>query len=406
MKKNLFIIAAIALVSVSCSNEKLLNNSVNEAAVKPIGFDVYANKSTKANNENNKNNLNFFYDAFKVSGWKYTDDWKVVFNNEINEYFASNAKGKYVYDAEGQKPSDEWASASASTYVPAWYYEGVRYWDKFATKYQFGAYAPKDAANVTIAYSASADDCTITMASSESKFTVESTNLMATPSKTLAYKGFTTDFMTAAAHTGDNNSTSPVSLTFTHELAKFDVKLVLNTTVKTSQPVVVNEIKFHNLNGSSYYDSSKESETGFLTGWNTPTDEVTTYAINGPGSATNGYQLNLDLDENDDEFDNYNEYYVFESLMIPQTIQRATNAAQLEEPAQACIYVKYSIGNEEFEGFYALANMFIEANSTETSFDLAGGNEYILTITVGPAPIYFTPTVTTWTEVAQNYDVQ
>lgn len=404
MKKNLFIIAAIALVSVSCSNEKLLNNSVNEAAVKPIGFDVYANKSTKAN-ENNKNNLNFFYDAFKVSGWKYTDDWKVVFNNEINEYFASNAKGKYVYDAEGQKPSDEWASASASTYVPAWYYEGVRYWDKFATKYQFGAYAPKDAANVTIAYSASADDCTITMASSESKFTVESTNLMATPSKTLAYTGFTTDFMTAVAHTGNANSTSSVSLTFTHELAKFDIKLALNTEVKTNQPVIVKKIKLHNLNGSSYYDSSKETAENFLTGWNTPTGEVTTYAVDGPGDATTGYQLNLDIDPSTDGDQNYNGFYVFESLMIPQTIQKAENAAQLEAyntNKEASIYVKYSIGNEDFEGYYALANMF----TTDNSFNLAGGNEYILTITVGPAPIYFTPTVTPWAEVSQNYDVQ
>ena len=49
--------------------------------------------------------------------------------------------------------------------------------------------------------------------------------------------------------------------------------------------------------------------------------------------------------------------------------------------------------------------MFI-ANSQDASFDLEGGNEYILTITVGPAPIYFTPTVTPWDENEQNYDIQ
>ena len=401
MKKDLFIIATLALVFASCSNEKLLNNSVNEAAVKPIGFDVYANKSTKTNNENNKNNLNFFYDAFKVSGWKYTDDWKVVFNNEINEYFDEDKQGSYIYKTSPAKPSTEWASAANLSTNPAWYYEGVRYWDKFATKYQFGAYAPITASSVEINHT-DGNDCVITLASSSRKFTVESTNLMATPSKTLAYKGFTTDFMTAVAHTGNANSTSPVSLTFTHELAKFDIKLALNTEVKTNQPVIVKEIKLHNLNGSSYYDSSKETAENFLTGWNTPTGEVSTYAVDGPGDATTGYQLNLDIDPSTDGDQNYNGFYVFESLMIPQTIAKSANAAQLAEQSEACIYVKYTIGDEEFVGYYALANMF----TTDNSFNLAGGNEYILTITVGPAPIYFTPSVTPWTEVPQNYDVQ
>ena len=398
------LIAATALVFAGCAEESLLDKTVNEAANKPIGFDAFANKATKAMT-NNKSDLNFFYDAFKVSGWKYTDGWKVVFNKETNEYFDNDTQGDYVYATAPAKPSDEWASAANLATTPAWYYEDVRYWDKFATKYQFGAFAPiTAAANVAITYNNSADDCTITMASSESKFTVESTNLMATPSTTLAYTGFTTDFMTAVAHT---NGSSPVTLTFTHELAKFDIKLALNSSVKTSQPVVVNEIKLHNLNGSSYYDSSKETGVAnFLTGWNTPTGEVTVYEVNGPGNATNGYQLNLDIDDQTDGDQNYDGYYVFESLMIPQTIQEATNESQLDELDEACIYVKYSIGSEEFVGYYALANMFIDPNSGDTSFDLAGGNEYILTITVGPAPIYFTPTVTPWVENEQNYDIQ
>lgn len=405
MKKNLLFIAATALVFAGCAEESLLDKTVNEAANKPIGFDAFANKATKAMT-NNKSDLNFFYDAFKVSGWKYTDGWKVVFNNETNEYFDDDTQGDHVYVTAPAKPSDEWASAASLATTPAWYYEDVRYWDKFATKYQFGAFAPIDAANVTVAYNGSADDCTITMASSESKFTVESTNLMATPSTTLAYKGFTTDFMTAVAHTGSNGS-SPVSLTFTHELAKFDIKLALNSSVKTSQAVVVNEIKLHNLNGSSYYDSSKESGVAnFLTGWNTPTGEVTSYEVDGPGAATTGYQLNLDIDNQTDGDQNYDGYYVFESLMIPQTIQKAANESQLTELNEACIYVKYSIGSEEFVGYYALANMFIAANSQDASFDLEGGNEYILTITVGPAPIYFTPTVTPWDENEQTYDIQ
>ena len=395
MKKSLLIFGVTALVFAGCSNEVLVDNSINEVKDNTIGFSVFANKATKVNT-NNKNTLNFFYKEFKVSGWKYTDAWKPVFDNVVNEYFTADTQGHFVYTTAPAKPSDEWASAANLATTPAWYYQDVRYWDKFATKYQFGAFAPKDAL-VTVANDPSANDCKITFASDASRYTVETTNLMATPSTELAYTGFTTDLMTAVSHV--TSASTGVALTFNHELAKFDIKLVLNNQVKTNQNVVVNEITFNNIKSKSYYDSSKESAAGFLSGWATPTDEYN-YSVKGVGTATTGYQLNNDIDAGTDGDQNYDGYYVFESLMIPQTIQKATNASQLDAytDGEANIYVKYTIGTEEFVGYYALANMFIPSTSTDNSFNLAGGNEYILTITVGPAPIYFVPTVTPWVE--------
>lgn len=393
MKKNLFILATAAIVA-SCAENDTIREAVYPDA--PIGFAAYADIATKTNT-NNKTNLEFFYSTFNVFGYKYTDDWKEVFDEETNEYFSTDGQGTVVYDGSGEAPSSEWG-----TNISGWYYEGVRYWDKFASKYKFGAYVPAAAASeVDFTYNNNADDGIITIGSSSSKVTVETTNLMATPAEELAYTGFTKDYMTALSHA----TTSPVSLTFAHELSKFDIKLALNNQVITNQAVVVNEITVHNMKGTSYYDSSKESgETGFLSGWATPVTEIT-YSVKGVGNATNGYQLNLDIDDQTNGDQNYDGFYVFEGLMIPQTIQKAATASQLTELNEACLYIKYTIGTEEFVGYYALANMFI-GDGNATSYDFEGGKEYILTITVGPAPIYFTPTVTAWTEVPVNYDVQ
>lgn len=402
MKKNILIIATTALVFAGCSKNDTIKDVVYPDT--PIGFAAYADVATKAN-VNNKTNLDFFYPTFNVFGYKYTDDWKVVFNNETNEYFSDDKKGTVVYDEDGQKPSMEWGAVPAT---PAWYYEGVRYWDKFATKYKFGAYAPQGASSkIAFVYNNNADNGVITIGTESDKITVEKTNLMANPATTLAYKGFTYDYMTALTNTSSSSSTnaSPVTLTFAHKLSKFDIKLALNDQVKTNQPVVVKEITFHNMNGTSYYDSSKESGvTGFLSGWATPSTEIN-YSVKGVGNSTDGYQLNLDIDAQTPGDQNYDGYYVLESLMIPQTIQKSATESQLNELSQACLYVKYTIGTEEFVGYYALANMFI-GTGQENEYSFEGGKEYILTITVGPAPIYFTPTVTAWTEVTAEYEIK
>jgi len=384
MKKGIIIIAALAIVS--CQNDSELKLELNENSGNiPFTFNAFSNKATKANSTS----LNDFYTTFNVYGWKSFDNgttWETtnpVFNNVTNEYFAADGNGTVVY-ATGDPVSTEWGTIQSPSAFPGWYYENIRYWDKYATNYQFSAYTPITAsAEVTCT-----PDGKILIGTDGSKVTVDNTNLMAAPNTALAYTGFLKDYMTAKS----NVKTSAVNLVFSHELSKINVKLVLNTSVTTPQDVIVKEVSIKHLKGTSYYDSSNESATGYLTGWKTPVDELA-YTVKGVSGAETGYKMNGTTAGTD----KFSGYYVMERLMIPQTIEKNTaKADQLADMTQACVYVEYTIGDQTYKGHYALANLFI-GTGAETTYDFLGGNEYTLTINVGPTPIYFTTEVTAWT---------
>lgn len=393
MKKNL-LLATAAIALIGCAETESLKNDVSNNENIPFTFAAYSNKSTKADNHNT---LNFFYKTFNVYGWKSYDNsnWSEVFVNQTNEYFATNTNGEVIYTAS--LPGDEWGQYghSASAWDAGWYYEGIKYWDKFATNYQFCAYAPIEASSKVVCTSGGVikigDDGTGEGA--KGTITVDTKNLMATPATELAYTGFDYDYMTAAFATSGATNASPVQLVFTHELAKFNIKIQLNPNVTTTQTVTVNEVSIKNINGTSYYTSAEDVTTpnaGYLSGWATPTNKIAY-------SANAGYQVNGDIDGDATSFTNYSGYFIMERLMIPQTINKTTPASQLAEFAAPCIYVKYTIGSEEYTGHWGLANLF-ENDANNTPVKILGGNEYTLTITVGPEPIYFTASVTPWTE--------
>lgn len=409
MKRNL-LLATAAIALIGCAETESLKNDVSNNENIPFAFAAYSNKATKADNNTT---LNFFYPTFKVYGWKSYNgtSWEepAVFSDQTNEYFASNHNGSVIYTAAGGVlPGDEWGQYghSASAWDAGWYYEGIKYWDKFATNYQFCAYAPITASAKVVCTSDGVikigDDGTGEGA--KGTITVDNKNLMATPATELAYTGFDYDYMTAAVATSGATNASPVQLVFTHELAKFNIKIQLNTNVTTTQTVTVNEVSIKNINGTSYYTNAQDvvsPSNGYLSGWATPTTEVP-YTANGVGSATAGYQINGDIDGDATTFTNYSGYFIMERLMIPQTIAKTTPASQLAEFAAPCIYVKYTIGSEEYTGHWGLANLFDSTN--ETSVKILGGNEYTLTITVGPEPIYFTATVTPWAENTGDFE--
>ena len=391
MKKNLFIlVAAIALASCA-GNDTLKQNVASENI--PFSFSAYSSKSTKADSHTN---LDFFYKTFNVYGWKkVNDNWIDVFNNVTNEYFTADGYGTVVYPESGNlKVAQEWSTIRTPQF-PSWYYQEIRFWDKFATNYQFCAYAPIAASSEVAATNAGV----ITIGTEGQKVTVDSKNLMATPKTELAYTGFNKDYMTATS----TSKTSAVNLEFAHELAKFNVKLALDDEITTRQAVIVNEVSLKNLNGTSNYDSSKETATGYLSGWSTPETELA-YTVNGVADATTGYKMNGETAGTD----NFDGYFVMERLMIPQTAAKAVDSTsgdaincQITEFDEACVYVKYTIGDEPFEGYYSLANLFL-GSSTDTEYKFEGGNEYTLTITVGPKPIYFTTSVDAW----DNHDAE
>ncbi len=381
MKKYLLIIAATALTMIGCTSNDTLKQDVSNEKI-PFTFSAFSSKPTKADTHNN---LNFFYTKFNVYGWKKVNGtWNTtnpVFDNVTNEYFTADGKGSIYPAAEQLTVAGEWGTIQA-TQFPAWYYKDIRFWDKFATDYQFCAYVPVTASSDVA--------CThlgvISIGTSANPVTVDTKDLMATPATALAYTGFDYDYMTATS----TEKTSAVNLVFSHELAKFNVKLLLDDAITTNQDVVVNEVSLLNLNGTSYYESDKETATGYLSGWATPSTEVE-YKADGVESATTGYQVNGAAAGTD----NFDEYDVMERLMIPQSAAKATVNSQITEFTEPCVYVKYTIGTEPFEGYYALANLFIGTNAGN-SFNFQGGNEYTLNITVGPRPIYFTTEVTTW----------
>ena len=396
MNRNIFIIAATALVMGCSSNDTFKDVNIESPSI--IGFAAFSEKATKADNNNT---LEFFYPTFNVYGWKSYDNgstWESpIFSNVTNEYFAESGSqtnpnvetnGNEIYTGSGETPKAEWGVDDAG-----WYYQGIRYWDNYANKYQFSAYAPISANSKVVCTNTGVikigDDGTGEGA--KGKVTVDTKNLMGTPQTTLSYKGFDYDYMTASSAV--TNKQSPVNLIFKHKLAKINIKLKLDNKIKTKQSVVVNEITITGLNGTSYYTSEEDVDNpsnGYVSGWNTPITPVS-YSVEGVNGAQTGYQMN-GTNPGTDNFDNY---YVMERLMIPQTIAKTDPANQLEAfNSGTYIKVKYTIGTEEFSGHWGLANLFTSNNNLK----LLGGNEYTLTITVGPDPIYFTAVVTPWNE--------
>lgn len=358
----------ITLLMVSCNQEAVLVETpeVTPEVARPIGFDTFVDKSSRATGENSTA-LNDFYSAFNVYGWKTVENASTLVFEDITVSYYDAEKGT------GLKPSDEWGDKVET----GWYYENIRYWDKMASGYQFCAYAPVAAASVV--------DCNkdgqITIGSFTTPVSVETKNLMETPAEKLAFTGFEYDYMTAVS----KETLDKVSLNFQHLQAKLNIRICLNKSVTTAQEIKITEIGVHNLGNKGYYDS-EATGTGVVSGWKLATADAdyvpavtTDYPINGTSS--------------------YNNFYVLEQLILPQTIQKvATIDSSLTEFTEACLYVEYTIGNEVFKSFSPLANIF----TSEDTYTFEGGKQYTINVIVGPSPIEFTVAVTAWEDAVEG----
>ena len=373
MKWTKYWLAALVCLASCGPNDVLIDEMPEqEEAPRRIGFETFVNMSTRATGENSTS-LNDFYPTFNVYGWKTVgSDVTCIFNNIPVEYFSADVAGSVVYTSG--KPSDEWTFSANS-----WYYENLRYWDQMASAYQFSAYAPAAAsANVTCS-----SDGVIKIGSDVSPITVDATNLMATPATKMAFTGFNYDYMTATA----TSASSPVSLTFKHLQAKFNIRIKLSDAVSTAQDISVQKIQLHNLGDKAYYQSDAVAPA--VNGWT-----LTAASADYVPKVETPYSLN-------NAVKNYHNHYVLEQLIIPQTIAKAaSDDASLDEFAEACVYVEYTIGAETFKRFTPLANLF--DSSAATSYTFEGGNQYTLNITIGPAPISFTTSVATWADAIEK----
>lgn len=122
MKKSYLILAAVAGLFASCSQEVLVDENVNAVTESPIGFSTFAGSQTRGaeNNEDavNKWDLENHSTTFDVWAWKYYDGaWvsTAVYNQGVVTYASS-----------------------------AWTANPLKFWDKSAEKYYFYAAAPTD----------------------------------------------------------------------------------------------------------------------------------------------------------------------------------------------------------------------------------------------------------------------
>lgn len=408
MKRNLLLIGCLTLLLSSCGKDPLEVGYPDMDA--PITFKTYSQKATKADTHNK---LEDFYKTFKVYGWKSptgtADSWITVFNNVTVEYFSDVTKHgdqlgyadegvPFIYPStESYTPADEWKEYiyKAGTSATGWYYEGIRYFDKYMPYYRFMAYAPSRAGGkMTI----EPNNYVFKIGDDANKITVENTNLMATPAKDLAYTGFQYDYMTA----GNNSKDLGVPLIFHHRLAKLNVRIMVQSSfveslnqykskLTTILPVVVNEVSIHKLNGTSYYDSSKETAAGYVSGWKQPAEDEVEYKV-----------TNIPLTGTDHDEDFVDGYWVLERLLMPQTIARTAKDIQMTAFDEAYMYVKYSVGDEAFQCYVSLCNLFTEA--TEATLKLEGGNEYSISVVIGPDPVYFQVSVDTRDDHQEEFE--
>ncbi len=390
MKKSYLMIAAAALFA-ACMDQDTFKESVQEQQTpQALSFSAYADKVTKGSNSAA---LNDFYDVFSVWGFKKItrtvnnvdeDVDEAVFDNDPVEYFATDAAGDSVYTSS--KPSSQWFK-QASDFTAGWYYEDVRYWDKLAKSYEFFAVAPYVE---TGDYTVEAGFDNVKIKSAESPYDISTEENLAFDadadtliSKDLSYAGFNRDYMVATKinRAKENNvlSSQKVDFVFKHILAKLNVKIKLGESYIGGQDLIVNELKINGLAKKGYYIGNTD-----LTGWTTTADR---YARD----ITTDFSLT-------DTTKNYSEYYWLETLMFPQTATCKKTDVQSTSTGMTdmYLYINYHIGNENYEVYADFASIWKDNASVDETFSFAQGNEYNLTITLGPEAIKFDATVYEW----------
>ncbi|MBO7436241.1 MAG: fimbrillin family protein [Bacteroidaceae bacterium] len=389
MKKSYLMIAAAVALFTACSETDTFKDAVSENNPQPLSFSAYAGKNTKAKGENSQN-LQDFYEAFSVYGFKSVkrtvnnQDQVVaedVFDNDAVEYFGEDKNGTTIFKTA--LPSTEWVRPNAQ-FTAGWYYENVRFWDKMAESYEFFAVAPYVESGE---YAVEAGDNNVKIKTAASPYVISTEKNLAIvnevpKSQNLSYCGFNRDYMVASKITktkASNALTGEVDLEFKHILAKLNIKIKLGDSYIGSQELVVNELKVNGLYKQGYYVGQTD-----LSGWNIDENEK--------------YARDIDADYSLTAQTNYSDYYWLETLMFPQTATCKVTGIQPTATGMddMYLYINYHIGTENYEAYYDFAAIWKANAAVNDTFSFAQGNEYNLTITVGPEPIQFDASVSAW----------
>jgi len=374
MKKSYLILAAVAGLLASCSNEVLVDESANSAsAPRAIGFSNYSDLATRGD-ATVKTNLEYYHNTFAVYGTKKST---VDASDPVQYVFGGEATATGVQDGVTCTYQDP-----ADAILGDWKYDNPRYWDKQAN-YNFIAYAPVAAAN-PLRYSFSAAQAEVSAPAVSGNdfvittpgYTLAGTNLQATATEAEKVKGFTVeaggdlDLMTSAANpqVGASHDTE-VNLVFKHILAKLNVTFA-KAAVLDGSTVTIKSVTITGLNDNGTYAESTYDNTATpaVSGWTASVDDAA-YALAYTGSQV----LNASTG---------NPFYFIESLVMPQTV-----------PTAAKLVAKYTITtgtySEDFTYECALTSAFA---SFYDRFN------YFLKFTIAPDVIKFDATVTEWAD--------
>lgn len=353
-------LAAAALMFAACAQFDTVNE-VPESEPQAIGFDTYAQMTTRAENSNasTTNALSGHHDSFEVWAYKNTDKTNYVFGTDTDQGV------RVEYDDVNLK----------------WGYTGTKYWDKAASQYEFYAAAPEGQAWVLNENDADnqADDY-FTLAN----FALTGTTLPNSTSLTSSFSAVgDIDLMIASAEpvTTIPPASNTVQLDFNHILSRLNISVVKGSNIDASDPLELIGISVNNLVKNGSFEESAAVQAGTTQRWSaasTPED----YDIAGNSLATvTGTPT-----------------YVFQALVIPQR----ANAEDLKRDgsdvnattSQPYLTLSYTIDGEPYSATFNLSKAFAPAPATY--YDFFEGYQHTLNITIDASAILFEANAFVW----------
>lgn len=357
MKKNLFLLAAVAAALVSCNQDVLIDEPVVGPET-PIAFSTFADKATRADKPASSDFfLEDYHQTMSVYGTKKDgdDNVQLVFSNVT-----------CTFDAAETDITGEWA------YSPA------RYWDKQAKNYKFVGFAPATAPMEYVIATDSEVDATGNKFQSTSALTLVGTNLQeGDPQNDYINVGFygTTGvdcdvMITKSVNTVDGfvASMPDVDLIYGHTLAKLVVTFT-TPLAATDGTVTINNVKVSNYLSEGSFDTNAWTADATSTKidyeYTTPAKDLTTNTTT----------------------------YFIESLVFPQALT--------DDQKLSFNYTITSADNsytEDFPYSIKISDVF----TSESAY--AGDTVYLINFTIDPESnvIKFDAGVSDWSDLVQS----
>lgn len=372
-------LAAAALMFAACAQFDTVNE-VPESEPQAIGFDTYAQMTTRAEN----------------SGVGYTWD----LNDHHSNFYVwgyKNVSDTYVFNAK---------EVSYNDLTSAWSYEGTVYWDKAATDYEFYAAAPATGGVWTL--NANTD------AKNDDYFTTSQLEIKAHNAASHTYqesfKGVTNavDYMIAEPKNVDVEAVvdfaDPVQLNFIHILSRLNITVSKANTL-LSQTVTMNSLEIHNVKNIGSFNENANIINGSLAGgtydrW-TPAANLATYQ-----ALTNEEIAVKPASPAKPE-------YMLQALVMPQLAEYEDNieldGTGATSTSAPYFTISYTIKDgshpaETFEATYNLADVFNGSGTDDLYF--SEGWQNTLNITITPTEIKFSGNVAEWGGGDNGLDIE